>query len=202
MNRLLLLVLAALPVLAQPAAMQTSELLPAELKDGKWYVTNHAKQAVTAYVTHVGGGDLHFRNDLINCGPTLLENQPLAPGATAEVPLKPGFTQLDIPAIIYADGSVVGAARTAEGLDIVSLIFRWREEEARQLAHFQRVFRSGGLSALRAELRRPDPKDAVEYNGWVAAKGFVEARIDQQTFEQDLAARAAAAKILARRRAR
>jgi hypothetical protein len=127
-------------------------------------------------VLHTGYGPLHFNATEINCAPAETVWNPIAPGATVEIPVKPGFAAVDIPAVIFEDGSVVGAARTAEGMDIVEAIFEMRRAEAQEFARWQRIVERSGLAAVRkavgsAQLERPSGDMAG--NGRAAAAAIM-----------------------------
>jgi hypothetical protein len=88
------------------AAQVSSDLVQVTHSGDKWYIRDLSKQAITGYVFHTGYSPLHFSATEINCAPAELEWQPIAPGATAEIPVKPGFSSVDIPVVIFADGFV------------------------------------------------------------------------------------------------
>jgi len=131
-------VLAAATLLLPPilVGQDIAKLFPVTHSGDEWFAQNASKKAVTAYVYHVGGGALHVSPD-INFAPVELRHSPIAPGAKVKVPVKPNFTMLEVIAVVFDDGSVLGSARTTGGIDVVEdLIFAIRRNE---LSEYKRL---------------------------------------------------------------
>jgi hypothetical protein len=135
------------------AAQVSPDLVKVSREGDKWYIRNLSKQAITGYVFHTGYDALRFSATEINFAPAEREWHPIEPGETAEIPVKPGFTAVDIPAVIFADGSVIGTAQSARGVDAVATIFEQRNGEAQEFLRWLQILdRSDHPQAL-ADLR-------------------------------------------------
>lgn len=113
-------------------AQVSSDLVKVTHSGDDWFLTNLTKKAITGYVIHTGHEPLQFNLKLINCAPGEWENKPIPPGVKTQIMVKPGFDNVDLPAVIFEDGSVAGSAKTIEGMDIVEEMFSLRRAEARE----------------------------------------------------------------------
>ena len=135
-------------------AQVSSDIVKITHSGDKWYLQNLTKKVITAYVSHVGDEPLQVNLKLINCGPHELEWHPLQPGATDEITLKPGFEHVDIPAVIFEDGSVVGSAKTVEGRDVVDYIFGVRRAGAAEYARWLKIIEQSSHQQALADFRK------------------------------------------------
>jgi hypothetical protein len=161
MRRRFVLAIATLMAIGSVYAAQlgtTTDVFKVWCDKGKWYGRNVSQQDITAYVIHVGGGDLHVTTTLITVAPGEMEYQPISPGQVVEVRVKPS-PMVDIPAVILANGVVIGSAKTVEGLDVVEEIFKYRAEEHNEYVRLAALLHQSdpgrAMSDFRAELNRP-----------------------------------------------
>src|SRR5579871_6747236 len=140
-------------------AQDTAKLFPLKHSADGWSARNATRKVITAYVIQTEDGPLHLHQTQINVVPAEVQNQPIPPGATVSIPLKPDIDVVHVPALIFEDGTVVGSAVTVEGLDVVAEIFRYREEEYKALQHLANLLadmdHARAIANLRTELRKP-----------------------------------------------
>ncbi len=117
----------------------------------KWLGQNIGAKSITAIVIQYGSGELHVSKTLITVAPDELENHPVLPKQIIEIPVKP-VAFLAVPAVILADGTVIGAARTVEGVDVVEEIFKYRQAERDGYQRLATILRQSGHQQAIAEL--------------------------------------------------
>lgn len=131
----------------------------------KWYGQNLVEQEITGYVIHVGGGDLHVSQSAMNVAPAELEYHPIHYKQVVDLPVRPMTLTVDIPAVILANGTVVGVAKTVEGLDVVDEMFQYRTEEHNEYLRLAALLRESepgrAIEGLRSELAKPLSKDTL-----------------------------------------
>lgn len=153
-----------LPLFAQQTP---SDVFGVHQSNGKWYGKNIGTQPIMAYVVHTGGWEMHVDPpNFINTAPSILDSFAIEPGKTIEIHIKP-TDQLEIPAVILADGTVLGSAVTKEGMDVVKYIFdEWRAE-ATELRHWAAVA-AQRPAQFQDELERTPKLDPAKDTTWGA----------------------------------
>ena len=155
-------------VIAMPAFAQGNLQRPTLThSDDKWLIHNASNQPITAYIFHAGDDPMHILNGQ-NVGVGELEFEPMLPDTSKELPVAPGIQKIEIVAVVFEDGHVVGNAKTAEGIDLLeAAIF---DNRRMQLEEWKKV----------AVQLASEPDHHKAFQDVYDAKPFISSNPDQQ----------------------
>lgn len=190
MKRLPVLLLLALAAVAQLPTV-TSSIFPVSFRDGRWTARNAGRKAITAYLYHVGHKPLQLDSRFVNVAVELRACPPIEPGDTVEIPVKADRTLdgLEILAVVFDDGAVLGSARTVAGDDLVASIFDFRKAEAQEMRGLLSVLdnsdRNSAFTNLLHSLETVPPGTDMASSGRASGASQVRALLEGTTGRSD-----------------
>jgi len=101
----------------------------ATIHDGEWEAHNSGTKAVTAFAFREAAGPAVLMEHIFN---------PIQPGESVPIHA-PKTVAVDIPLVIYEDGTVSGAATGIDGSDLGQFVFVLRRAEASELRKWLRI---------------------------------------------------------------